>query len=112
MLMRGRGTPSRAVYRPFSACLLTSTRDGTHYFFMPKNPVPRLPLVERQIADQAKAHGLTSDEVVEKIMLEPAAIKRLIEPREVADYVLYLCTDAAGIITGSAQMLDLGWTAR
>ncbi|MBV8813126.1 MAG: 3-hydroxybutyrate dehydrogenase [Verrucomicrobia bacterium] len=72
----------------------------------------RTPLVERQIADQAKAHGLTSDEVVEKIMLEPAAIKRLIEPREVADYVLYLCTDAAGIITGSAQMLDLGWTAR
>jgi 3-hydroxybutyrate dehydrogenase len=72
----------------------------------------RTPLVEKQIADQAKAHGLTPDEIVEKIMLEPAAIKRLIEPREVAEFVLYLCTDAAGIITGSAQMLDLGWTAR
>ena len=71
----------------------------------------RTPLVEKQIADQAKVHGLSEDEVVKRIMLEPAAIKRLIEPAEIADFVLYLCTEAAGIITGSAQMLDLGWTA-
>jgi 3-hydroxybutyrate dehydrogenase len=72
----------------------------------------RTPLVEKQIADQAKVHGLSEDEVVKKIMLEPVAIKRLIEPAEIADFTLYLCTEAAGIITGSAQMLDLGWTAR
>jgi 3-hydroxybutyrate dehydrogenase len=72
----------------------------------------RTPLVEKQIAHQAKVHGLSEDEVVKKIMLEPVAIKRLIEPAEVADFALYLCTEAAGIITGSAQMLDLGWTAR
>jgi 3-hydroxybutyrate dehydrogenase len=72
----------------------------------------RTPLVERQIADQAREHGLTVDEVVQKIMLEPAAVKRLIEPSEIADFVVYLCSEPGAIITGSAQMLDLGWTAR
>jgi 3-hydroxybutyrate dehydrogenase len=72
----------------------------------------RTPLVEKQIADQARAHGLTVDDIVQKIMLEPAAIKRLIEPSEIADFVLYLCSEPGAIITGSAQMLDLGWTAR
>ena len=72
----------------------------------------RTPLVEKQIADQARAHGLTTEEVIQKIMLEPAAIKRLIEPSEIADFVLYLCSEPASFITGSAQMLDLGWTAR
>ena len=72
----------------------------------------RTPLVEKQIADQARAHGLTVDDVVQKIMLEPAAIKRLIEPSEIADFVVYLCSEPGAIITGSAQMLDLGWTAR
>jgi len=72
----------------------------------------RTPLVEKQIADQAREHGLSTGEVIQKIMLEPAAIKRLIEPREIAEFVLYLCTDAGAIITGSAQTLDLGWTAR
>jgi 3-hydroxybutyrate dehydrogenase len=72
----------------------------------------RTPLVEKQIADQAREHGLTVDEVVEKIMLGPAAIKRLIEPSEIADFVVYLCSEPGAIITGSAQMLDLGWTAK
>jgi len=72
----------------------------------------RTPLVEKQIADQARTHGLSTEEVVQKIMLEPAAIKRLIEPGEIADFVAYLCSDSGAIITGSAQMLDLGWTAR
>jgi 3-hydroxybutyrate dehydrogenase len=72
----------------------------------------RTPLVEKQIADQATAHGLTVDDVVQKIMLEPAAIKRLIEPSEIAAFVVYLCSEPGAIITGSAQMLDLGWTAR
>ena len=72
----------------------------------------RTPLVDNQIADQAKTRGIPEAEVVEKIMLEPAAIKRLIEPAEVADFVAYLCSPAAGVITGSALTMDLGWTAR
>jgi len=72
----------------------------------------RTPLVDSQIADQAKANRMSPDEVIEKVMLAPAAVKRLIEPREVADFVAYLCGDAAGVITGAALTMDLGWTAR
>ena len=72
----------------------------------------RTPLVDSQIAHQAKANRLSPDEVIEKIMLAPAAVKRLIEPREVADFVAYLCTGPAGTITGAALTMDLGWTAR
>jgi 3-hydroxybutyrate dehydrogenase len=72
----------------------------------------RTPLVDNQIADQAKANNMSPAEVIEKIMLAPAAVKRLIEPAEVAGFVAYLCSDAAGTITGSALTMDLGWTAR
>ena len=72
----------------------------------------RTPLVDNQIADQAKANNLSREEVIEKIMLAPAAVKRLIEPAEVAGFAAYLCSDAAGVITGSALTMDLGWTAR
>ena len=72
----------------------------------------RTPLVDNQIADQAKANRMSPEEVVQKIMLAPAAVKRLIEPAEVADFVAYLCSDAAGVITGAALTMDLGWTAR
>ncbi|MDR2238910.1 MAG: 3-hydroxybutyrate dehydrogenase [Zoogloeaceae bacterium] len=72
----------------------------------------RTPLVDNQIADQAKLRGLPEAEVIEKVMLEPAAVKRLIEPSEVADFVAYLCSPAAAAITGSALTMDLGWTAR
>jgi len=72
----------------------------------------RTPLVDSQIADQAKANKMSPDEVIEKVMLAPAAVKRLIEPREVAGFVAYLCGDAAGTITGAALTMDLGWTAR
>lgn len=72
----------------------------------------RTPLVDNQVADQAKANNLSPEEVIEKIMLAPAAVKRLIEPAEVAACVAYLCSDAAGVITGSAMTMDLGWTAR
>jgi len=72
----------------------------------------RTPLVEAQIADQARLRGISRDEVIEKVMLEPAAVKRLIEPEEIADLVAYLCTGTGSIITGSAWTMDLGWTAR
>ncbi|GCE18547.1 3-hydroxybutyrate dehydrogenase [Dictyobacter kobayashii] len=71
----------------------------------------RTPLVEKQIAAQAKIHGIPENEVVEKIMVTEGAIKRLLEPAEVAQLVTYLCSDAAGGITGSAQTIDCGWTA-
>ena len=72
----------------------------------------RTPLVDNQIADQAKANNMSPEEVIEKIMLAPAAVKRLIEPREVAGFVAYLCSEPAGTITGAALTMDLGWTAR
>jgi 3-hydroxybutyrate dehydrogenase len=72
----------------------------------------RTPLVDGQIADQAKANNISPEEVIEKIMLAPAAVKRLVEPQEVAGFVAYLCGDAAGTITGAALTMDLGWTAR
>jgi 3-hydroxybutyrate dehydrogenase len=71
----------------------------------------RTPLVERQIAAQAQAHGLDEDAVVEQIMLAPAAIKRLIEPSEVAELVTYLCGPEASFITGTSIMMDGGWSA-
>ncbi len=72
----------------------------------------RTALAEKQIAVQAKLHGISEQEVVEKIMTAPAAIKRLLEPEEVAALVVYLATDVAQCITGSAVPIDCGWTAR
>jgi 3-hydroxybutyrate dehydrogenase len=71
----------------------------------------RTPLVERQIDAQAAAHGIPADEVVERIMLAPAALKRLIEPAEVAELVAYLCAPEASFITGTSIMMDGGWSA-
>jgi 3-hydroxybutyrate dehydrogenase len=72
----------------------------------------RTPLVEKQIADQARVNRMSESDVFEKVMLAPAAIKRLLEPSEVAAYVAFLCSDEASGITGSAQLIDMGWTAR
>ena len=71
----------------------------------------RTRLVENQIQDQAREHGLPPEEVVEEVMLARAAIRRLIEPAEVAELVAYLCSPQASMITGASLTLDGGWTA-
>jgi len=71
----------------------------------------RTPLVERQVTEQAAAHGIRPDEVLRRIMLEPVAVKRLVEPGEVAGLVGFLCGPGTDSITGSAFTIDGGWTA-
>jgi 3-hydroxybutyrate dehydrogenase len=71
----------------------------------------RTPLVEKQIADQAAAHGLPEDRVLTEVLLKDSAIKRLVEPEEVAEAALYLCSPQASFITGTSLTLDGGWTA-
>jgi 3-hydroxybutyrate dehydrogenase len=71
----------------------------------------RTPLVTAQLADQALVHGLTEAEVLDKVLLEPVAVKRLIEPEEVAELVALLCGPASASLTGSSLVLDGGWTA-
>lgn len=72
----------------------------------------KTPLVDHQIADQARLHGMDEQQVIEQVMLKNAAIKRLIEPSEVAALVGYLASDAAGAVTGASWNIDLGWTAQ
>ncbi len=72
----------------------------------------RTGLVESQLEDQAKTRGISVEDVVEKVMLEPAAIKRLIDPDEVAALAQFLASDAARSITGSSYSIDGGWVAR
>lgn len=72
----------------------------------------RTPLVEKQIADQARAHGLPEEEVLEKVILQPHVVKQLIEPAEVAEVVAFLAGPAGRAFTGAPVTLDQGWTAR
>ncbi|MBF6165532.1 3-hydroxybutyrate dehydrogenase [Streptomyces gardneri] len=72
----------------------------------------RTPLVDKQIADQANAHGVPEQEVVERILLTESAIKRLVEPEEVASLVSWLASPEAGMVTGAAYTMDGGWSAR
>jgi 3-hydroxybutyrate dehydrogenase len=71
----------------------------------------RTPLVTNQIAAQAKNLGIPEERVIDEVMLEPAAVRRLIEPEEVAELVAYLCSDSASAITGASMKIDGGWTA-
>jgi 3-hydroxybutyrate dehydrogenase len=72
----------------------------------------RTPLVEKQVEAQAVAHGIAPDEVLERIMLAPVAIKQLIEPEQVAELAAYLCGPHADSMTGTSFVMDGGWTAR
>jgi 3-hydroxybutyrate dehydrogenase len=72
----------------------------------------RTPLVEAQITAQAAAHGLSVDRVLEEVILDRQAVKRLLEPGEVADVVAFLLGPSGRAFTGSPVVMDLGWTAR
>jgi 3-hydroxybutyrate dehydrogenase len=72
----------------------------------------RTPLVEKQITDQARTHGIEESEVLDDVMLGPVAVKRLVEPEEVASLVLFLCGPAAASVNGASLTMDGGWTAR
>ncbi len=69
------------------------------------------PLVEGQIKSQAKVHGISEDEVISEIMLQKAAVKKMLDPKTIAEVVKFLCSDAAESITGIALPIDGGWTA-
>ncbi|MEX8057075.1 MULTISPECIES: 3-hydroxybutyrate dehydrogenase [Microbacterium] len=71
----------------------------------------RSPLVEKQIADQARTHGIAEGQVLETILLKDAAIKRLVEPAEVASLALWLAGPDAAMVTGSSYLMDGGWSA-
>jgi 3-hydroxybutyrate dehydrogenase len=72
----------------------------------------RTPLVEAQIAAQAEAHGLPEERVLEDVLLAPQAVKRLIEPAEVADVAAFLLGPGGRSFSGAPVVMDLGWTAR
>jgi 3-hydroxybutyrate dehydrogenase len=72
----------------------------------------RTPLVEQQIADQAQVHGVPEEEVIERIILAPHAVKQMIEPSEVAEVVAFLAGPAGRAFTGVPVTMDYGWTAR
>jgi len=72
----------------------------------------RTPLVESQIASQAEAHGMEEERVLEDVILAPHAVKRLIEPSEVANVVSFLMGPGGRPFTGVPVTMDLGWTAR
>jgi 3-hydroxybutyrate dehydrogenase len=72
----------------------------------------RTPLVEKQIADQARVHGIAEDQVVSTVLLAASTIKRLVEPAEVASLVAWLVGPDAGMVTGASYSMDGGWLAR
>ena len=72
----------------------------------------RTPLVERQIADQAAAHGMAEDRVLDEVILAPQPVKRLIEPEEVAGVVAFLAGPGGRAFSGVPVPMDLAWTAR
>jgi len=92
----------------------TTALEGAPYGITVNSVCPgyvRTPLVDGQIEDQAKTHGISREEVLEKVLLKKQAIKRMVEPDELGEVVIFLCSDAARCITGSTMTVDCGWTA-
>lgn len=71
----------------------------------------RTPLVDKQIADQAKSHGIAEDKVISDIMLSKAFVKKLLEPKDIGEVAKFLCSETGDYITGSNFTIDCGWTA-
>lgn len=69
------------------------------------------PLVEKQVADQARTRGISEDSVLDEVFLGHSAVPRLPEADEVAQLAVFLASEAAGVITGSAHSIDGGWSA-
>ena len=72
----------------------------------------RTPLVTKQIADQAKTHGIPEDQVIAEVLLKESAVKRLVEPEEVGALAGWLASPSAGMVTGASYTMDGGWSAR
>ena len=72
----------------------------------------RTPLVEKQIMEQARLHGVSEADVVPQIMLTESAIKRLVEPAEVASLALWIAGTYSSMVTGASYTMDGGWSAR
>ena len=72
----------------------------------------RTPLVEKQIVEQARLHGISEADVVAQIMLTESAIKRLVEPAEVASLALWIAGTDSSMVTGASYTMDGGWSAR
>ena len=92
----------------------TLALEGAQYGITVNNICPgyvRTPLVDGQIEDQAKTHGISREEVLEKVLLKKQAIKRMVEPSELGEAVIYLCSDAARCMTGVSLTIDCGWSA-
>ncbi|WP_374535195.1 3-hydroxybutyrate dehydrogenase [Phenylobacterium sp.] len=71
----------------------------------------KTPLVEAQIADQAKARGIPEDRVMEEVILAAQPNKKFVEYEHLAGMLLYLVSDMGASATGAAMVLDGGWTA-
>jgi 3-hydroxybutyrate dehydrogenase len=72
----------------------------------------KTPLVEKQIPQQAKEHGMSEEEVTEKVFFKNHAVKKFVEVGDIAEMVLFLCSDAAQTMTGSSITMDAGWSAQ
>lgn len=70
------------------------------------------PIIDKQIPDQMKAHNMTADEVIQKVLLAKQAVKSFISIDAIAQTALFLASDAAGTLTGTAIPVDGGWTAQ
>ncbi len=72
----------------------------------------RTALVDRQVTDQAHAHGITEERVLDQVFLADTAVKRLVEPGEVGELAVWLAGPAGAMANGASYTLDGGWTAR